>query len=226
MSTRCTGMFAACATSVTRRSRICFSVGLAVVSSATVSSHERVGNVRLAAGMTFELSARGLGDRALVDEDHGEHRRLMLFGDGLLERTDDVLDGRPGVLGDDDELLVAVALDGDRDAAALPDRRSNRLDRGLDVLWEQVTPTEDDHVLATPGDVQLSVVKKAEISGAEERSFAGVGQVRAERLASLLVAPPVSARDTRAAHPDLAHGAVADRCRTIGIDDANVFGRS
>ena len=127
------------------------------------------------------------------------------------------------MLRDDHELLGAVALDGERGTTPLAHGRRRGLDRRLDVLREQVATGEDDHLLETSGDVELTVAEEAEIPGAQERSLAGVGEARSKRLVAAVVTSPVTARDARAAHPDLADP-VNDNA-AIRIHDANVLGR-
>src|SRR5262249_26567962 len=105
---------------------------------------------------------------------------------------------------DDDQLLLAIGLDRERGSAGWPQRRMAALDRPLQVVRVVVAAADHDEILDPPRDVELAVPHESEIARAQVRSGSGVGEPSAERPLGLLRSAPVSARDARAGHPDLA----------------------
>ncbi len=106
-------------------------------------------------------------------------------------------------LNDDHHLLFRTLPDRERGGPAGPQARVAPGHGGFQVLWVMVPAVDDQHVLQPAGDEQLAVVREAEVTGTQERAFAGVVQARAERLLRFVGPSPVSLRDAWPRYPDL-----------------------
>src|SRR5438067_529928 len=67
---------------------------------------------------------------------------------------------------DDDEAFTALHLDGESSPRAGPQPRVACLNRALDVLRIDVPAVDDNELLESAGNVQLSVLQQTEIPGA------------------------------------------------------------
>src|ERR1700694_4147525 len=79
-----------------------------------------------------------------------------------------------GDFGENQETLFLVELRGERRGAARSKARVALLHRPLDVLRVVVEPPNDDQVLATSRDEELSLPEEPEVSRPEERSLSRI----------------------------------------------------
>ncbi len=148
----------------------------------------------------------------------------MLPGHVAADRVDHLGRLRPMApfqLQDDHQLLLGTVLHGEHSAPAGPHARVALCGRGFYILWVMVATVDDHQVLQPTGDEQLAVVRETQVTGTQERAFARVLQVRAERLLRFVGSLPIPLRDAWPRHPDLAHlaGQHAGQPVRVGNDD-------
>src|SRR5690242_19270723 len=91
----------------------------------------------------------------------------------------------------------------------------------LEVLRVVFQPPDDQHILESAGDDQLTLNQRPEVAGTEERTIA-IGEICAEGFRALFGASPIAACDAGRLHPDLADLALFARSRRLGIYDRDV----
>ena len=181
---------------------------------------------RITADVPLDLAAGGLGDTPGAHEHNRVDHELMLPGHVAADRLDHL--GRlrplaPFQLQDDHQLLFGALLHCERGAQAVSHARVALCRRGFYVLWVVVVAADDHQILQPAGDEQLAVVREAQVTGTQERAFARVLQVRAERLLRFVGSLPISLRDTWPRHPDLADLAGRHAGQPVRVGNDNLL---
>ena len=180
-----------------------------------------------AAGRALQLAAGSLGQGAGIEQHHHLWRLLVSLGHGLADRVDQLAGGHrllhaTANLGRDADALLAVDLDREGRDPPLAHRCHLGFHRALDVLRVEVVATDDQHVLQTAGDVQLTPSDETQVARAQP----GTASALDEGLGRGLGITPVALGDARPGGPDfadavilqhLAAGRVNDRYRMFGL---------
>src|SRR5262245_25251274 len=93
------------------------------------------------------------------------------------------------------ESFFVFDIHGKSRAATWPDRRVARLDRLFYVLRIMIAAGDYDQVFDPARDVKPPILQKAEVSGAQERTFVRSGQISAEIALRFFRTVPISLRD-------------------------------
>jgi hypothetical protein len=97
-------------------------------------------------------------------------------------------------LGDDEPgLPLRVILE--RTAAAWPKTWMQRLHCGLDIIRIMITAANDDDILQSAGDKEMSITLEAKIARAQERALTGIAYPSLKDSLSFLRAIPVTFRN-------------------------------
>src|SRR6185369_12546863 len=65
----------------------------------------------------------------------------------------------------------------------------------LDVLWVKVAATNDEKILESSGNIQLSFAQESEVTRTQKRAIASISQVGCKRLRGLFGTIPVAGGD-------------------------------
>src|SRR5688572_10426328 len=164
------------------------------------------GHKRFPTGISLDLPAGGLSDRALPDQRDCKDLHLVLLGHSLPDRVDDLFIRPCAIALDllhDDQTLLAFNLQRERCATSGPQRPMALFDGLLDVLRVMIEAANDDQVFETAGDVEFAVVHETKIAGAQ-KSFLVIACKRSvKRLRSRLGLIPVPAGHAWARNPNL-----------------------
>src|SRR5262249_44537727 len=141
---------------------------------------------------TFEalhLAAGGFGQSSSLDEGQAREPYLMLAeqpGTDFLGQGIEVERSRPQDFLDNHELLLPLLFDGESRAAV---GHEGGMDCGqalLDIVGIDIASLEDDEVLEPAGNIQVALVEKTEVAGAE---IGPLESARAQERGSALRAP-------------------------------------
>src|SRR5438046_8317296 len=169
---------------------------------------QRAVDICLPRGVTADLAAGGSRQTAVLQHDHLVQRQSELRQYCAACGTHNLLTRQlvhrpPAHFVRNDNALFAAAIDGKRGSEPAAERGMARLNDGLDVVRVIVAAADDDEIFQPAGDEQLTVMQKAQGSGAKTGPVSRLGQSSLEHFARCAFAVPVALCDAGTLDPYL-----------------------